>query len=143
MDGKASGNQAEMRYNGRMNHTRSSIRFWRLGLGGHLLFVVLIVLLADLGRLPAIVFLPRYDLIGHFVLIGLLAFFLNGAMGAKVFRIGRLCLYQASVIVFFVALGEELSQGLLANRTLSLWDLLAGTAGILFFSWLAARLVGR
>jgi hypothetical protein len=126
-----------------MNQSQSWTRFWRVGLAGHMLFVGLIVVLADLGRLPALVFMPRYDLVGHFILIGLLAFFLNGVMRAKVLRIGKLRFYQASVMVFAVALVEELSQGFLANRTVSLWDLLAGTAGILFFSWLAARLVGR
>ncbi len=119
-----------------------SRRFWIVGLVLYAAFIVLLVVLADLGRLPLFFFFPAYDTVGHFVLIGLLAFFINGALNGRVaFRVVGLPVYTAVLVTAVLALAEELSQGFLLTRTMSLRDSLADLAGILVFGFLSARLL--
>lgn len=118
-----------------------SRRAWLVGLILYAAFIALIVLLADLGRLPLFFFFPGYDTVGHFVLIGLLAFFINGVMGGRVaFRVGGIPVHTAILATAGLALVEELSQGFMSTRSMSLRDFAADAAGILFFVFLSNRL---
>ena len=108
--------------------------------GVWLAFVLVIIALADLGRLrPFLTFInahPGSDKGGHFVLIGGVAFFFNLSLRCREWR-GWLI---GSVLVGTLATLEEISQLSIPLRTFDLLDLAADFAGICFFGWLAKRL---
>ncbi|MEO8351841.1 MAG: VanZ family protein [Chthoniobacteraceae bacterium] len=86
---------------------------------------------------------PGSDKLGHFLLIGGMAFFLNLALRARTFRwLGRRWLI-GSVLVAVAFTLEELSQRFISSRSFDLVDLAADFAGILFFGWLARRFCAR
>ena len=103
--------------------------------------VVVIIVLADLGRLKPIYTIltayPGSDKVGHFVLIGGVAFFMNLLLRCREWR-GWLV---GSVVVGTLATLEEFSQLSMSTRTFDLLDLTADFAGIFFFGWLANRLL--
>jgi VanZ family protein len=112
------------------------------------LFIIFIIVLADLGMLDVLSFanrIPYGDKIGHFVLYGILTLLLD----LTLFR--ALPTRRPNWIAFFVglvlalAIGlEEYSQKFFASRTFSLADLAASHLGVIFFSWVALiRTVGR
>lgn len=98
------------------------------------LFVISVVVQADRGALPnvlaPILVLPGVDVLGHFVLIGLLALFVNLALGGRSIRLlGCRCLLGSAVVGPLVFL-EELSQMFIPVRSFSLLDLAADGLGI-------------
>ncbi len=116
--------------------------FWRYGLGLQLGFDGLISTLAYLGLLPTTCKgVPGFDLIAHAVLVGLLAFFLDGALAFRPLFATRLpWLRLAPVLVISLAAVEEAAQSLSPRRTSSLEDFAADVIGICLFTWLAKRL---
>lgn len=128
-------------------HGAMSRSFWRIGLGVHLAVVTAISIVAYLGLLPdASRILPRYDLPGHLVFIGVIAFFLDGALDFRPLLPGwpRLAwLRLAPVIVVGLAGIEELVQSFSPYRSPSILDFTCDTVGIVLFSWLARRLETR
>lgn len=119
--------------------------FWNYGLGLHLTVVSIISLLAYLNILPTTYeFIPRVDLFGHLVLVGLLAFFLDGVLGFRPLFSGKFAFLRlAPVLVIALAALEELAQSFSPYRTPSVSDFLADVAGIILCSWLAKYLVER
>ncbi len=119
--------------------------FWNYGFCIHLGFVSLIGTSAYLGILPtAFEGLPRFDLFGHLVLVGLLAFFLDGVLNFRPLLPGRFeYIRLAPVIILGLAAIEEIFQSFSPRRTASFDDFIADTIGILFCSWLAKYLAGR
>lgn len=120
-------------------------RFMAVGLAAHLGLVLVIAVSAYQGALwaylPAI---PHFDLAGHFVLIGGLAFFLDGVLDYR--PLTKKCpswLRLAPVAVLSLAAIEELAQALTPRRTSSVSDFLADVAGVAFFSLLSHRLGRR
>jgi len=94
------------------------------------LFILLIVILADMDRLPLSLIsgIPRYDWIAHLLLYGgLYALLLRPSLTLTIFRF-RLSL--AFVITSSVILLEEFSQLFFESRTFSLADILMGFLGI-------------
>ena len=83
--------------------------------------------------------IPHFDTAGHFVLIGGLAFFLDGALGYRPLTPKAPWLRMAPVLVLSVAAVEEMAQALSPNRSSSLSDFVADSVGVFFFSWLSAR----
>ncbi len=118
---------------------------WSLALGW-LSFVALVVYCAD-RRLIGSFFdfvnsWPGLDKVGHFCLMGGLAFMVNVAFNLKTWRfLGRRWLAGGTLVLLAVTL-EEFSQRWLPSRTFDLLDLTADYLGILFFGWLAWRLFG-
>lgn len=115
------------------------------GLAVHLGLVLVIGVSAYQGvlwaHLPGI---PHFDLAGHFVLIGGLAFFLDGVLDYRpVTRRSPAWLRLAPVAVVALAAMEELAQALTPRRTSSVSDFLADVAGVVVFSWLSYRLGRR
>jgi VanZ family protein len=109
--------------------------------------IVLIIVLADLGRLgflSALVNLPFGDKIGHFVLYGILTLLLDLTLfrALPTRRPIRIAFFVGLTLAFLIGL-EEYSQQFFANRTFSLADLAASYLGVIFFSWVALRKVGR
>jgi VanZ family protein len=121
-----------------------SVRLFRVGLIAQLTLVILIATGAYLGRIPtSLPNLPHFDLLGHAVLIGLLAFFLDGALAFRPLLRGLAFPRLGPVLVLAVAGVEEWAQRFSPRRTSSWSDYAADVAGVLFFSWLARRLAAR
>ena len=119
-------------------------RFFRWGLAAQIGLVTLIAAGAYFKLLPtALPNLPYSDKIGHAVLIGPLAFFLDGALDFRPLtrwsRFPRL----GPVIVLTIAGVEEYAQRFSAYRSSSFVDFAADLIGICFFSWLARRVAAR
>lgn len=118
-------------------------RHFRWGLAIQLAVDVLIALGAYLGILPTTLpQVPHFDLLAHAVLIGLLGFFLDGALGFRRFLPNVARPRLGALLVILVAGTEEYLQRFSARRTSTWSDFIADVMGVLFFSWLARR-VGR
>ncbi len=95
-----------------------------------LLFILSIILLANLGYGPAlwgfINNIPQGDKIGHFILYGLTLLSIESLWKFKKLGVG------AILSIFFVII-EELSQIFIVSRTFSLLDLFWSFAGIAVF----------
>ena len=101
---------------------------------------LLIIILADSGNLPRpikdLYDFPYGDKVGHFLLMGLLSFFLNRTALASFssHKPASVILAVSLSLALFVSL-EELSQQFLPTRTFSLTDLAVNYMGITFFAW--------
>lgn len=116
-----------------------STKFWRYGLVIHFSMVSMIVVLAYVGLIPTqYKIVPHADLVGHAILIGLLAFFLDGALHFRHVIPGKLAFLRlAPVIVLSLAGIEEMIQAFSPLRTASLSDFSADVVGVIVCSWLA------
>jgi VanZ family protein len=110
-----------------------------------LIFIVAVIILADNGSLPhsirAIYDFPNGDKVGHFILFGLLSFFIIRAFLSSFPSKprGRVALSIGLILALFIAL-EEWSQQFFSTRTFDLVDLLASYAGVVIFAFLAVSL---
>ena len=108
-------------------------------------FIIAVVVLADTGSLPhsirAIYDFPNGDKLGHFILFGLLDFFLTRPfLSSRLSKSrGWVTLSIGLILALLIAL-EEFSQKFFANRTFDLIDLFASFAGLLVGGWMALRL---
>ena len=109
-----------------------------------LAFIIGLIVLADADLLPdfinAIYDFPNGDKVGHFVLYGLLNFFITRAFLSSLptRRGGLATLSVGLILALFVAL-EELSQMFFSARTFSLLDLTASLLGIIVGGWVAYK----
>ena len=109
-----------------------------------LAFIIGLIVLADADLLPdfinAIYDFPNGDKVGHFVLYGLLNFFITRAfLSSLPSRRGSwVTLSVGLILALFVAL-EELSQMFFSARTFSLLDLTASLLGIIVGGWVANK----
>lgn len=109
-----------------------------------LIFIIGLIVLADADLLPdfinAIYDFPNGDKVGHFVLYGLLNFFITRAFLSSLptRRGGWVTLSVGLILALFVAL-EEFSQKYFASRTFSLLDLTASLLGIIVGGWVAYK----
>lgn len=83
---------------------------------------------------------PGGDKLGHFLLIGTLAFLVNASLRARRIRLGPLHPLLGSLLVALVVTAEEFSQIFLVHRSFDLLDLTADFAGILILGRLGAYL---
>ncbi len=110
-----------------------------------LIFIISVVILADTDHLPAFVRalydFPYGDKLGHFILFGLLDFFLTRAFFSSFPSRPRgwVTLSISLILAFFIAL-EEYSQKYFASRTFSYLDLFAGFLGLLVGGWAAFKI---
>ena len=105
------------------------------------LFIVGIIIFADLGELDIVGFvtrLPYGDKIGHFALYGILTLLIDLAIISPVPspRRGLLVLQVALVLALVIGL-EEFSQRYFPSRTFDLVDLAFSYLGVIFFSLVA------
>jgi VanZ family protein len=109
-----------------------------------LAFIIGLVILADTDLLPAYVHafydFPNGDKLGHFILFGLLTFFITRAfLSALPARPrGWVTLSVGLTLAFVVAL-EEFSQKFFVTRTFSYLDLLASFLGLFVGGWTAFK----
>lgn len=104
---------------------------------GFFLTVAAIILAADHGRLPHFIYalyrFPGGDKVGHFMLMGIMAFFVNMALPLRPADRPWRSLLIGSVIVAIAVSIEEASQGFFKTRSLSWADLACSYAGIVCF----------
>lgn len=109
-----------------------------------LAFIIGLIVLADADLLPdfinAIYDFPNGDKVGHFILYGLLNFFITRVFLSSLptRRGGWVTLSVGLILALFVAL-EEFSQKYFASRTFSLLDLTASFLGIVIGGWVAYK----
>jgi polysaccharide biosynthesis protein VpsQ len=106
-------------------------------------FVLLVVLLADLGLMSwfreyASQY-PGIDKVLHFILVGFLSWILIFAFNAKRLNLLGSSLFVGTIVTFSLVTLEECSQLLIATRRFELLDLLADYFGILVAEMLARR----
>jgi VanZ family protein len=108
------------------------------------LFIVVIIILADLGMLDILAFvyrIPYGDKIGHFVLYGILTLLIDLALIRPLpFPRRRLLVFRVALILALLIGLEEFSQRYLPSRTFDLVDLTFSYLGVTFFSWVALRI---
>ena len=107
-----------------------------------LVFIITIIILADNGSLPhsirAIYDFPNGDKLGHFVLFGLLDFFITRAFFSSYPSRPRGWAALSIGLILALLIGvEEWSQKFFSNRTSDVLDLLASYAGVTTFTFLA------
>lgn len=114
--------------------------FFRAGFAAQLTFVVLVSIGAYTGMLPtSLPAVPHIDKLGHAILIGPIAFFLDGALDHRPLFRGRAFPRLAPVAVLIVAGIEEYLQRLSPRRSSDWADFLADVVGVCFFTWLSMR----
>lgn len=114
-------------------------RFFRLGLAAHFTTVFFIGLGAYLGVIPTFIHaVPHADWAMHALLIGGVAFFLDGAIDHRPLYRGKGSLAGAAVLA--LAGFEEWAQRFSHRRSSSWGDFIADAIGVVFFVWLARRI---
>ena len=109
-------------------------RLLALGLAAFVAFMVTIVILANSGQGRRVFayfeWIPHYDKVGHFVLMGILSFLAIVAVAPRLrwqpFVSSGIVMSTVAIIVTL----EELSQSQFASRTYSKIDLIFSLAGI-------------
>lgn len=77
----------------------------------------------------------------HFVLFGLVVFWLNLWLEGSALRWGRWLLPLAILLPLVIATSEEIAQNWSSLRTADWLDWLSDLSGMLFFWWLSRNLV--
>lgn len=83
---------------------------------------------------------PNGDKLGHFVLFGLLNFFLTFAFLSRFQQNPKRFALSAGFILAAVITAEEFSQRYFSTRTFDLGDLTASLLGVFIGGWIAWRL---
>jgi VanZ family protein len=107
------------------------------------LFIVLIIVLADSGRLGVLAVVnqvPFGDKAGHFILYGILALLINLSLFRSFPQHSQSRIVFWSVLILVLLIGaEEYSQQFFARRSYDLVDLTFSYLGVILFSWLALK----
>jgi len=108
------------------------------------LFLIAVIVLADRNALPPFVHVfydfPNGDKAGHFILFGLLNFFLTSAFLRSIpNRTRDQVPLSVSLILALAVAVEEFSQQYFSARTFDLFDLAASYLGLLVGGWLALK----
>jgi hypothetical protein len=109
------------------------------------LFIILIIVLADMGILAHYVgfvyAMPYGDKAGHFILYGILSLLINLTVFRSRPEQSRKLLAIKTGLILALLIGfEELSQQYFSNRTFSGLDLSFSYLGVIGFSWLAFKI---
>ncbi len=107
------------------------------------IFIILVIILADRGQLGPVYFIydfPYGDKAGHFILYGLLNFFLTFALIRPLQSFDRKLVALSIGLILAVLIGaEEYSQKFFSNRTFDLIDLMASYIGLVVGGWVALK----
>ena len=109
-----------------------------------LAFIIGLIVLADLDLLPDFVRklydFPNGDKLGHFIIYGLLNFFITRAfLSSLPSRTRGWVTLSIGMILSFIITLEEFSQKYFASRTFSYLDLFASLLGVLVGGWAAYK----
>jgi len=107
------------------------------------LFIVSIIILANLGMLGILGFLneiPFGDKAGHFILYGILTYLIDLTLLRSLRPLNpKLLVFRiALILALFIGL-EEYSQQFFPSRSFDLVDLAFSYLGVAFFSWVVLR----
>ena len=108
------------------------------------IFIISIIVLADNGNIPPFIRslydFKNGDKLGHFILYGLLAFFITRTFLSSLPSKSRswVTLSIGLILALGIAL-EEWSQQFFSARTFDLIDLFASVLGVLVGSWVAFK----
>ncbi|MEZ4296870.1 MAG: hypothetical protein R3B70_18030 [Polyangiaceae bacterium] len=117
------------------------LRFYRRGLVAHTALICLISAGAYAGVLPTkSVHFPHYDLVMHFLLVGMWGFFLDGALAHRAIANVAFFPRLGPGIALVLAAIEETLQRFSPRRSSTWSDFAANAIGILFCAWMAKRL---
>jgi VanZ family protein len=117
------------------------LRRYRIALAAQLALVALIDLGAYTGHIPTqIYWIPFYDKIMHFLLVGVFGALLDGALAHRAIVRVPFVPRVGSAITLVLAGAEEYLQRLSPRRNSSWGDLAANYAGILVCSWVLKRI---
>lgn len=107
------------------------------------LFILLIIVLADLGKLDSVAFIHRIpygDKAGHFILYGILTLLLDLTLIRSLpHRSPGLVILSVGLILTLLIGLEEFSQQYFSKRTFDLIDLWFSYLGVIFFSLIALK----
>ena len=106
------------------------------------LFIILVIILADQGKLGILRLLTSHNLdkVGHFILYGILTLLLDLTfLRALPNRSPKLVVVSIGLILALLIGLEEFSQQYFPRRTFDLVDLTFSYLGVIFFSWVAMR----
>jgi len=110
------------------------------------LFIIFLVVQAGRGQFPAVFSyfrdFPGGDLLGHFLLMGVLTFLVAFTVAMRSALEVRAAIIGSVAVMALLITLEEASQILLVHRSFSFLDLFSDYAGVLFFgslAFLAAR----
>jgi VanZ family protein len=105
------------------------------------LFIVLIIILADAGKLGILGFLnqiPFGDKAGHFILYGILTLLIDLTLiRSRPDLSPNLIVLRCALILALLIGLEEFSQQYFPNRSFDLVDLAFSYLRVIFFSWVA------
>ncbi|MBD1940150.1 VanZ family protein [Microcoleus sp. FACHB-68] len=109
---------------------------WIIAFFGFFAILLLIMLLADLGRLPLPLFQQEpFDKVGHFCLYGIASFLSHRAINRRMMAIFNYPIPLGPFIFSLFTAFEETLQATLPNRSASFLDFAASMAGIIVFYW--------
>ena len=108
----------------------------------YILLILIIIILANQGDYIYILKnfiaeIPYGDKLGHFLLMGMLAFLVNLTFKGAEVKLLKLSVLKGSLIVFILVTLEELSQIFIVTRSFDLGDLASDYLGIFVFGRLA------
>ena len=105
------------------------------------LFIIALIILANRGEIPpcikAIYDFPNGDKVGHFILFGLLNFFITSAFLSRFKHDPKRIALSVGLILALAVAVEEFSQQYFSARTFDLMDLMASHVGV-FIGGIAA-----
>ncbi|EDN65872.1 conserved hypothetical protein, membrane [Beggiatoa sp. PS] len=110
----------------------------------YLVLILLIIAFANQGEYIHILrylvsSIPYGDKLGHFILMGFLAFFVNLLLNCKKIKVFQVSVLKGSAIVLIIVTFEEISQIFIDNRSYDLLDLTFDYLGIWVFGQLAFK----
>lgn len=121
-------------------HRSDQLR-WRWLLWPQVGVVAVITQIAYLNLMPwRLLTWPLADKVLHFVLFGLVVFWLSLWLEGRAVQLGRWLTPLALLAPLTIASLEEIAQAWSPHRTTSLEDWLCDLAGMLFFWWLSRRI---
>ncbi|MCC6985798.1 MAG: VanZ family protein [Anaerolineales bacterium] len=105
------------------------------------IFILVVIILADRDAIPpfirALYDFPYGDKLGHFILYGLLNFFLTRAFLPRFALNRKLIALSVGLTLALIVAAEEFSQQFFSARTFDLVDLAARYVGVFAGGWAA------
>lgn len=111
------------------------------------LFIIIVIVLADRDAIPPFIKVlydfENGDKLGHFILYGLLNFFITLTFIALPNRDANRMALSVGLILALIVTAEEFSQQFFSARTFDLIDLAASFVGLLVGGWAAWQIKKR
>ncbi len=125
---------------GRMGAARARTGWW-VGFALAVAIALALSAAAYTERLPAAInAVDQSDKAIHFLVAGLLAFFLDGALARRDIPLAGARLPLGATLVLTPAAIEEFLQRFSTTRESNVWDFAADVAGVALFTWCSRRL---